>query len=438
MSKWVAAAVLVVVATGCNFGNEAQTCTTDQQCRSSTLGAGRCEMGSSLCSFPDSTCGAGGYRFGGLAGDQSGQCVGGTVSMGSDSGIPVDGATDAAIDAYVPDAQTCFGTGLVKVCLVAAPTGTTTFSNAVTINTDSGPCVSLASGGNINNVCVIAATVISVQATVRGTGTRPLVLLATDSINIGALGVIDVGSHRNAADELGAGADSDQCIAGTTLPTVNLSGGGGAGGSFTSAGGTGGRGGANNNNSGIPGVAGGLAASVGFRGGCPGQDGAGVVKGVRGHGGGAVFLIAGNTINLQGSLLATGEGGAGAGANASSGGGGGSGGMIGFDAPAVTGSGLLLASGGGGGGGAGVFATAAQSGLDPTSVDPASGGTAATNGGAGGDGSPPGLGVSGNAGGAGRDSGTVANLGGGGGGGGGAGSIKGPPTLTNSSPTVTQ
>jgi hypothetical protein len=366
-------------------------------------------------------------------------------SAASDAGtggpIPPPPIEDAPPDAHVPvvpDAQTCFGTGLVKVCLAAAPTGTTTFTNAVTINTDSGPCVSLASGGNINNVCVIAATVISVQATVRGTGTRPLVLLATDSIDIGALGVIDVGSHRNAAEELGAGADSDQCIAGTTLPTVNLSGGGGAGGSFTSAGGAGGRGGDNNNNSGIPGVAGGLAASVGFRGGCPGQDGAGTAKGVRGHGGGAVFLIAGNMINLQGSLLATGEGGAGAGANASSGGGGGSGGMIGFDAPAVTGSGLLLASGGGGGGGAGVFATAAQSGLDPTSVDPASGGAASVNGGAGGDGSPQGLRMPGDPGSVGRDSGTVANLGGGGGGGGGAGSIKGPPSLTNTSPTVTQ
>src|SRR6185436_8796867 len=90
-----------------------------------------------------------------------------------------------------------------------------------------------------------------------------------------------------------------------------------------------------------------------LRGGCPGQGGAGISdEGAKGHGGGAVLLIAGRTIDVRGAINAAGEGGGGAGTSAAGGGGGGSGGMIVLDAPTITNSGLILASGGGGGGGA--------------------------------------------------------------------------------------
>ena len=48
------------------------------------------------------------------------------------------------------------------------------------------------------NYCVIAATTISVEATLRAIDSRPLVLIATDAIVVmsSPSGLIDVGSHH--------------------------------------------------------------------------------------------------------------------------------------------------------------------------------------------------------------------------------------------------
>jgi hypothetical protein len=287
------------------------------------------------------------------------------------------------IDAAPPDV--CFGTAPFTICLAAAPTDPLTISNTTTIDTTNSPlCAQTLSGGS--NYCVIAATSISIDATLRATGPTPLVLLARDTITANAM--IDVGSHRGAIPEAGAGADPVTCDTGTAPTTTNETSGGGAGGSFLGLGGAGGTS-VFGDAGGTPGPA--ASAISELRGGCPGQDGQGSTPGLGGHGGGAVYLIAGSTITIIGHVNAAGEGGGG-GINCdvfpiSAGGGGGAGGMIGFDAPTVVGSGLILANGGGGGGGC-ERSFAGEPGADPTAITAAIGGLGGRgNGGAGGNGS---------------------------------------------------
>ena len=430
MSKWVAAAALLLVATGCGFGNEARSCTSNAECNSVEHPGGVCEASTHLCSFPDTSC-PDGFRYGGLAGDQSNQCVPGPgqgsnpiADAAIDSPPPID--TAPPIDSP-PDAEVCFGTGIVKVCLASAPTGDLASLGGTLDTTNSPQCAQLASGGDF---CVIAATTITLQTALRAIGTRPLVLLASDSITTTA--IIDVASHRvNGTDEIGAGGDSLLCSAGTAPATLSGTSGGGAGGSFTGGGGNGGAGATLSGSA--PGGAGGLPGGANIivselRGGCPGQQGAGssTDAGARGHGGGAIFLLAGSSITVQQTINASGEGGGGGIANVSGGGGGGSGGLIGFDAPTIAVTGVITANGGGGGEGDGN--TPGSPGNETTTESAATGGTGAINGGNGGNGSsgaaagPGSVGATGTLGGGFR--------GGGGGGGGGAGYVVAPQTAS--------
>jgi len=353
-----------------------------------------------------------GRRFGDQTGDESGECVG---DLQTDGGVNVP-----------PDGQACFGTGLLHICLASTPVDALTIPVLTVINTDTSQmCAAVKSGGTY---CVLAGTTITIDAKLRAAGTRPLVLLATDSITIGTTGVVDVGSHNGATPEIGAGGDPAGCVA----PMAAGTSGGGAGGSFIGAGGNGGTGGlgAGAGGGGGGGAAAAITTVTELRGGCAGQDGEdngnAAAKGLKGHGGGAVYLIAGNKIDVQGGINATGEG-AGPGVTGSAGGGGGgAGGMIGFDAPMITASGLLLASGGGGGEGSGP-ATLGVAGADPTTIAAAAGGKAGTaSGGDGGNGSTATAAAPGETG----KPGNNTNGGGGGGGGGGAGLIKAPATAT--------
>jgi hypothetical protein len=356
---------------------------------------------------------------------------------------PDAGGTDAVA------AQTCFGSGFMQLCLQTPPTGqwpVATPPPPTPIQIDTSPkssdCAPLMTGGDY---CVVAGTTITIDTIVRATGSRPLVLLASDSITVNGSGIVDVGSHRSGSSA-GPGAGeatdgvchvgmppADPAIGGISESSAVRVGGGGAGGSFILQGGMGGHG------AGIPetmlytSTGGGPWGSVtaesltSLRGGCPGQQGAsqeakGVAPsgGAGGDGGGAVFLIAGNTITINGSILAGGEGGAGATniGQASGGGGGGTGGTIGFDAMVImAGSSSVIATGGGGGqgGDSGRTATAAagEDGSFTTAAAGGAGGSGA-NGGSGGAGSiGPGPGLDGAIG--------ALHTGGGGGGGGGGG-----------------
>ena len=406
MGTWVAAIVAVLTVTGCKYGADSFACTDNASCG----GAGMCQP-NNLCSFPDATCPSG-QRYGDIAGTASGQCVGETQ-------MPPDAMPDAP-----PDARACFGSDPFMICLASAPTTPLTFADSTPIDTTtSNMCVATISGAT--NYCVIAATTISVDVTLRATGMKPLVLLASDTITVNAR--IDVGSHRGATPEIGAGANPSACTPGTAPGTGGGGGGGGAGGSFAGLGGNGGLGG----NLGAGGVPGGAVTTVTeLRGGCPGQDGqGGNDKGIRGNGGGAVFLIAGTKIDVKATINAAGEGALGGVGNVSGGGGGGAGGMIGFDAPTIVGTGLLLATGGGGAEGSDAAQVSMGApGNDPSTTAAAVGGTGNTlRGGDGGNGSIA-KGTPGGVGGIGDSSGGT--RGGGGGGGGGAGLIKAPVGAT--------
>jgi hypothetical protein len=333
--------------------------------------------------------------------------------------------------ADVPDldaATACFGNDLVTVCLASTPSRPLAITAQTTIDTsDSSMCAATTSSAKY---CVVAATTISISAKLRGIGSKPLVLVASDSIAVTLDGSIDVGSHRFTGvglPQIGAGADPSICAPGA-LPTST---GGGAGGSFAGLGGSGG----NGINAGTGGGRAGAAVVLPLtelRGGCPGQDGHSAAddQGAGGHGGGAVFLIAGTKIDVRGPINATGGGGGGGGEDSggaqfiAGGGGGGAGGMIGFDAPVVSCNNLLLASGGAGGEASG--AGFGQPGADPTTTSAAAGGRGNANGGDGGAGSSASVAAAGSAG----VDGLVGAYGGGGGGGGGAGFIRAPAGAT--------
>jgi hypothetical protein len=345
--------------------------------------------------------------------------------VGLDAGVGLD-ASDA-------DNALCLG-NFVRIC-VETPTQPLVISEPMTLDTMASPlCVAVRSRGDY---CVIAATEMTIFRPIRATGRRPLVLLASGTITTGD--TIDVGSHRGMVPETGAGADPASCSVGTLPGTFAEAAGGGAGGSFAGMGGNGGLSGTGTEMApgGISAAA--TAAVTELRGGCAGQDGALVLdSGLAGHGGGAVYFIAGNSISLHGDVLAGGEGGGGV--TTGGGSGGGAGGMIGFDAPSVTVTGAVVANGGGGGEGAS-FSSGVRThpGQDAVSFLPAPGGAGGDD--AGGDG---GKGAAGAVTGAGQPGGAgtagPAGEAGGGGGGGGAGVIKAPANAnlsTSVSPPAT-
>jgi hypothetical protein len=333
--------------------------------------------------------------------------VGAVALVGCGFPRPAPLADDGGVDGAMADAgdANCFGS-FARICLAALPTMPFTVSSASTVETGSPLCAAVRSGGS--SYCVIAATEITIGATLRATGRRPLVLIGTESIV--TTGLIDVGSHLRGAIELGAGADPVECEVGT-LPSA---GGGIAGGSFLGLGGSGG-----NGRGGLGGMAApAVDAVTKIRGGCPAANGTSSYVG--GHGGGAVYLISGGRIDLRGGINAAGEAGGGSSGGANGGWGGGAGGMIGFEAPQITADSLIVATGGGGGEGSeGVVE--GRDGSEPSSTMAAHGGSG--NSGLAGDG---GDGSSGLAGARGLAGGSGGSSAGGGGGGGGAGLVKAP------------
>ncbi len=243
----------------------------------------------------------------------------------------------------------CFGQpdGLLQVCLAARPTGTFDVGSNMQVDTTPGitdACITYPQpGSGALDVCLIAAETISIEAKLSVIGSRPLVLLASGALTFEATGAIDAAADNNRAAPAGPGGPgaSEPCEAGAT-GTGNAD--GGAGGSFGTAGAAGGIGltGATPNG---PGPVIGTLDHV--RAGCVGgpyND----PPTPGGAAGGAVYLIAGRSMAIAGSINVSGAGGADlSGANVG-GAGGGAGGLIGLDAPALALRGTLMANGGGG------------------------------------------------------------------------------------------
>ena len=344
---------LFAVGAGCSpFGGGAFECSLDTQC-----GAGTCSSG--FCSFPDSDCDSG-LRYGEASGPSSNQCV---------RGATPDGGTDGPITPG--DSGSCYGTGLVSACFASAPTGMKVVGSDINTDTDE-----MCDSDPRNAAwCVIAGASIAIPTDVTVTGKKPLVLVATGTIDVVA--TLDVSSKRGSG-QLGAGANASPCSAGTAPGTS----GGGAGGSFGIKGGNGGGGQSNPTG----GVAGNTVTPTTLHGGCRGQDGNGGSKGAGGNGGGALYLIAETSITVSGNLNASGAGGGGGTANQSGGGGGGAGGFIGLDSPMVTNLGNIVSNGGGGGEGSGM-SSVGDPGDDVTALTAAGGGAGGSFSGAdGGDG----------------------------------------------------
>jgi hypothetical protein len=264
--------------------------------------------------------------------------------------------------------------------------------------------------------CLISARSITITGNVPVTGERPLVLFANEIV-VTANSTLDASSRRGATTGANANADCE-------MPQAPAAGGGAAGGSFGRRGGDGG-----NGDGGTRGVAAAAVTPTILRGGCPGGAG-GVADGstpaaIAGDGGGAIYLLAGQsiTIDATASVRASGAGGSPS-ASRGGGAGGGSGGMIILDAPMVSIAGQVVAHGGGGSEGA----TAANQGLGgldgPTEFNMSGRGGAggSPGGGDGGNGSSMAIGAA-----PGMDGGIGA---GGGGGGGGDGIVRIVGSLT--------
>ena len=323
----------------------------------------------------------------------------------------------AANDTSVPgDAPRCFGSAgsvVGQICLMAPPE----MPVALTMPIDTGPAsMQCASGATPTTYCVVAGTAISVAqgVTVGAHGPRPLVLVSSSTIVV--MGTIDVASHMSGTPQpTGAGAGT-----GCTGTTPATGGGGGFGGTFGTSGGDGGGSMNPNGNGGRVAMPATVATLVG---GCTGGKGAGSKGGTGGAGGGAVALIAVTSIEIDGTINASG-----AGALTASGftpntiyggGGGGAGGMIVLDAPMLSGAGTIMANGGGGAQ-ASDYTGVGGSGNDPSSATAAAAGgydNTQPYGGRGGDGAFGSTAAT-----AGHDN--TAGSWGGGGGGGGVGVVK--------------
>jgi hypothetical protein len=281
---------------------------------------------------------------------------------------------DKSGECVVSDAMACFGVAPFNFCVMDPPTDPHTITR---IDTTAG-CDELLMLGR--ELCLVMGTDVTVAQHVSVTGTRPLVLLATNTLLIDTNGVVDASGGMATG-----GPGADLACDGTGTPGMGANtGGGGAGGSFGTRGANGGTGGG--------GATGGTAAmpiappSV-LQGGCSGTDGGGspATHGRRGFGGGGVYLVAGTSLTIFGAVNASGAGGLKGTATKGGGGGGGAGGMVVLYAPAisVTNATRIFANGGGGGGGASGNADGLDGATPNEPLSPALGGGGGGAGGAG-------------------------------------------------------
>ena len=342
---------------------------------------------------------------------------------GTDAGdqMPPDSSVPGGPDAGT--VHVCLGT-FVKVC-ADAPRGSLNLMTGMIDTSDmssSSKCLpaSAYSTEPETDACVVASQTIMIATgnTVSVIGMKRLILLADSALTI--TGTLDAASHRGG--NAGPAADSGPCPAPGSDPTTATEGGGGWGGTFGEPGNSGG----NTPGGGIGGQTGSALQITALGGGCPGGNGAnnsgGNGGGSGGHGGGSVLLLAGQSLQIDGTVNASGAGGSGGKARGG-GGGGGAGGMIVVEAPMVRIPGRCFANGGGGGEGSSNLAAGAGGDESDAPDAVGHGGSSVSVGGTGGNG---GVGTTGSKpGGNGATFGMpVVDTGGGGAGGGGVGLIK--------------
>jgi hypothetical protein len=355
------------------------------------------------------------------------QTIFGLDHVGLPSG---DGGLDAKVYLDAPPAGiVCAGQmgAPLHECAPEAMLQGLTYSINIDIDTDmDGMCsrVEPAQNGQ-HELCLVLASDFTLAGNAKLTahGSRPLVVVAMGRMTIA--GTVDVSSHVGV---LGAAANDASCITVAGQGQGFNAAGGGPGGSFGSRGGAGGLDG-NGVTLASPPVDPTTLAVV--RGGCPGGAGGydpEAQAAAGGDAGGAVYLMAGTSLTITGSVLANGRGGSVVKPMLMSsypgGAGGGTGGLIMLDAPATTVTGVVMANGGGGGAGGSDGASAGNPGADPGPAMPtvaAAGGTSTGDGtgGSGGAGSTLQLPTQG-----GFGMSSLGRDGGGGGGGGGQGVIR--------------
>lgn len=270
------------------------------------------------------------------------------------------------LDAMAP--QRCFGengpngNGLVEFCIDGLLEDEYVLPQDVDTDELGMPeCTAIVTQMDLDSteICVIAANNIRVQGAPSLHGGRPLVLVARKVLTVDAGTSIDVASHLN---KVGSGSPQAICAQTNNGAPGTNGGGGGAGGGFNGTGGAGGNGLVALGGAQPPAIALSNGIRAGCRGGRGGNGNSGVQGGQGGQGGGALYLIAGERIEMSGIINASGEGGGGGaraptnGGGGAGGGGGGTGGLIGLDAPRVViGANARLAANGGGGGGGGAL-----------------------------------------------------------------------------------
>lgn len=320
--------------------------------------------------------------------------------------------------------------GGIDLCLYASPQNALVIGDNIILYTDR-DCDLVYNNPIGRSSCVLYARTITINAQLIARGTRPLVLAATERVEIN--GVIDVSATRLGA--LPAAANDITCV----YSDVEAA---GPGGSFAGKGGDGGPLSATVIATATPAI----ALPVYLRGGCAGGAGnkdGGVAGQFRAGApsGGVMALVSGGSISIGGAgkVLANGAGGTGGDSNSPASGGG-SGGMIRLGAPMISIAGTVTANGGGGGEGAdGTSFAIGGAGADGSAnTTPAPGGNTLVTGGDGGAGAAGAV-ANGGSGVAGANMGSIYDDGAGGGGAGFIVVYGGEPTITGTvSPAPTR
>jgi hypothetical protein len=259
-------------------------------------------------------------------------------TQSGDANVPDGAGSDSGLDAT----PICLGTAPFKVCLDDTPTADLSLATVINTNTSMNCLATQPTGWSAQNqpdACFMVGKNVALTGNYLIRGARPLVVFAADSVTL--TGAFDLSAHRGGtgSGQNPAGYNGALCTQLTVGGDSTNGAGGGAGGSLGSKGGSGGAGGGA---AAAPAID--QPATTTLHAGCPGSAGgtgdnqgtAGLLS-TGGFGGGAMYIVAKNSITFAPGTIVNASGAAGvAGNHRTGGGGGGSGGMLVFVAPTIT------------------------------------------------------------------------------------------------------